>query len=237
MLSGVLQRTENPDFSAFPSAPHWNTEQPHRQRRVGSRSAVSPPILWESNAPTKEHLGSKERRRQGWKSSLFILSRSWVCTSAPDQSTRHLRTHGHKMDQSWCWCCPFLGALASSEEESVSSRVLEETSPSHSSCGKSACIQLCLECGNFNAQEPLLTMSRELPSAAPGDIIIFTWLVWCQHGPACPQGFRVLWALGTILASLQLVGIPWGSCSRSVNPHKPIIHVRPLSLMPFPISW
>lgn len=84
-------------------------------------------------------------------------------------------------------------------------------------------------------KEPLLIVSRELPSAAPGDIIS-AWFVCCQHHPALPQGFWVLWALGAILGSRQLVGIPWGSCSRSVNPHKPIIHVNPLSLMPFPMS-
>lgn len=152
MLSGVLQRAENPVFSAFSSVPHWNTRQPHGQRKVGWSSGVLTPVFWESNAPTKEYLGSKERRRQGWKSSLFILSGSWVWTSAPDQSTGHLHTDGHKMDQSQHWCCPCLGAWASSQEELVSFGVLEETSPSHSSRGKSAFIQQCLECGNFNAQ-------------------------------------------------------------------------------------
>lgn len=36
---------ENSDFSAFPSAPHWNTRQPRGQRKVGLSSGFS--ALWE----------------------------------------------------------------------------------------------------------------------------------------------------------------------------------------------
>lgn len=39
-----------------------------------------------------------------------------------------------------------------------------------------------------------------------------------------------------LLCNRLLVVIPWGSYSRYVNPHKTIIHVILLSLMPFPIS-
>lgn len=69
---------------------------------------------------------------------------------------------------------------------------LGETSPSRSSHGKLACIQLCEECGNFSAHRTLTHRDHRAPiGALPGNIS-FTGFV-CSYGwrhPGKPQGSR-----------------------------------------------